>query len=288
MAKTADVLQAIWADPWFVALPSDGKLLFIWAITNEHSNLAGLYVVAEETIRHETKLSTPRLDKALEIVHPKMGYRRESGTVCVPSRPKHVRSKTEQIAKSIVQAIKDCQHPEIQSHYLARYGGSAWLGAYLSDLASEVGICEPQTALDNLSEVASHSHSHSLKEKHSGKNPKGPDPTKLPEGFDPRLAEAARCCLPVLQRTAEARSAQPVTLLAVARAVESYPRKDHAAVAGDVEHWTVHGNGAKRQAKDIVSRFRNFLDDSPDHVRPGKAGRRVDPALARIAGRKAA
>jgi hypothetical protein len=164
VAKTADVLQAIWADPWFVALPPDGKLIFLWAITNEHSNLAGLYVVAEETIRHETKFSGPRLKKALELVGPTMIYREESGVVCVPSRPKHVRSKTPQIAKSIAAAVDNCPHPEIQSHYMARYGQNAWLGEPLQDLALDRALSEPQRASGNLAEVPSQSHSQSPKD----------------------------------------------------------------------------------------------------------------------------
>lgn len=289
MAKTADVLQAIWADPWFVGLPADGKLIFLWAVTNEHSNLAGVYVVAEETIRHETKLTGPRLTKALETVHPKMGYMHDSGTVCVPSRPKHVRSKTPQIAKSIARAVSECPHSEIQSHYLKRYGNSAWLGGELSDLALDLENSEPQTASRDLSEVPSHSQSQSqsLKEVRNAKNSKAPDTSKLPEDFDSALADAAHRCLPILQRTAEARGSNPVTLLAVARAVETFPRKDHVTVAGELEHWTVHGNGARKQAKDIVARFRNFLDGAPDVLRPTKPGRRSDPALAKIVGRAA-
>lgn len=165
MAKTADVLQAIWADPWFVALPPDGKLIFLWAITNEHSNLAGVYVVAEETIRHETKFPQARLEKAIAAVYPTMGYRRDSGTVCVPSRPKYVRSKTVQIAKSIARAIDDCVHPEIQQYYMRKYGSSAWLGPHLADLALELDFGEPHQGSPNLSEVPSQSQSQGSKER---------------------------------------------------------------------------------------------------------------------------
>lgn len=91
-----------------------------------------------------------------------------------------------------------------------------------------------------------------------------PDPEVLPKGFETRLASAVEACLPILRRTAEARGSKPVTLVAVARAIESHPKKDHRAIAGDLEHWLVHGNGVKRPAKDVVSRFRNFLSDAPD------------------------
>jgi hypothetical protein len=290
VAKTADVRQAIWADPWFLALPPDGKLIYFWAITNEHSNMAGLYVVAEETIRHETKFTAPRLEKAFKMAHPQLGYRPESGTVVVPGRPKYARTKTEQIAKSIASAVRECAHQDIQRYYLEKYAANAWLGPYMADLAQELEISELHQTSPNLVEV--HSQSQSLKEEQKpqkvGKAPK-PNPDALPRDFDLRLGAAAKRCLPILQRTAEARAAKPVTLLAVARAVESFPRKDHFAVAGNVEHWLVHGNGARQKPKDVVARFRNFLEGSEDTATPQAAatGRRTDPALAKIVGREA-
>jgi hypothetical protein len=91
-----------------------------------------------------------------------------------------------------------------------------------------------------------------------------PDPEELPEDLNPQLEAAVRSSFSILQRTAEARGAKAVSLLAVARAVEGYPGKDHVAVAGSVEHWLIHGNGSRRPARDVVQRFRNFLADSPD------------------------
>ncbi len=288
MAKTADVLQAIWADPWFLRLTPDGKLLFLWGITNEHANFAGLYVVAEETIRHETKFSTSRLTKALEDVHPKMGYRPETGTVCIPSRPKYVRTKNRPAGLSVAYAIRDCLHPEITEFYLRKYAANAWLGPIFDELALQAENSIPQRGM-----AIPHSQSQSQREEQkTTKVGKGsaPDPDVLPSDFDLRLATAAKRCLPILQRTAEARGAKPVTLLAVARAVESYPRRDHVAVAGNVEHWLVHGTGAKQKPKDVVARFRNFLDSSEDVAVGSPAspnGRRTDPALAKIVGRPA-
>lgn len=290
MAKTADVLQAIWADPWFLRLPPDGKLLFLWAITNEHSNVAGIYVVAEETIRHETKFSAARLKKALEDVHPKVGYIPETGTVCVPSRPKYARVKNKPMAKSIALAIRDCLHPEIQNFYLRKYSSNAWLAPVFEEMALQA---DNSIVHRTSAEVHSQSHSQSQKEEQKRlevRKNSAPDPDVLPADFDLRLATAAKRCLPILQRTAEARSAKPVTLLAVARAIESYPKKDHFAVAGNVEHWLCHGNGAKQKPKDIVARFRNFLDSSEDVAVASPSstnGRRTDPALAKIIGRPA-
>jgi hypothetical protein len=221
-----------------------------------------------------------------------MGYRPETGTVCIPARPKYVRTKNRPAALSVAYAIRDCLHPEITEFYLRKYASNAWLAPVFDELALQGENSIPQSKNDHDLVIA-HSQSHSQKEEqkrpevHKGS---APDPDRLPADFDLRLATAAKRCLPILQRTAEARGAKPVTLLAVARAVESYPQRDHVAVAGNVEHWLVHGIGAKQKPKDIVARFRNFLDSSEDVAvgTPAAAnGRRTDPALAKIVGRPA-
>jgi len=89
-----------------------------------------------------------------------------------------------------------------------------------------------------------------------------PNPDQLPDGFPPHLAAAVKASLLPLQRTAEAKGAKPVTVLAVARAVETRPDRDHVKVASEVEHWCCYGKGEHKPAKDIVARFRTFLDNS--------------------------
>jgi hypothetical protein len=157
MAKTADVQQAIWSDPWFLALPPDGKLLYFWAITNEHANLAGLFTVAEQMIQFETKLSPARFTKALALCEGKLYYRRESGVMWVVGRANNVRSRTTQIAKSIVRAVETCPEPDLQAAFVAKYAKQKWLMEAFDDLALGVDSVEPHL---NLSEL--HGQSHSL------------------------------------------------------------------------------------------------------------------------------
>lgn len=89
-----------------------------------------------------------------------------------------------------------------------------------------------------------------------------PDPDVLPDGFPPHLAAAVKASLLPLQRTAQFKGAKPVTVLAVARAIETRPDRDHVKVASEVEHWCCYGKGENKPAKDIVARFRTFLDNS--------------------------
>jgi hypothetical protein len=96
----------------------------------------------------------------------------------------------------------------------------------------------------------------------AAKKRKGPDPNQPPEDFPPHLLPALRSTYSILKRTAEAKGSNPVTALAVARAIEARPDRDHAKVASEVEHWCCFGRGENKQAKDIVARFRNFLDNA--------------------------
>lgn len=158
MAKTADVEQSIWTDPWFLGLPTDSKLLYMWAITTDHGNLAGLFVVAQPVIQMETGLTATKFERALEPLAGKFHYRPASGAIWVTGRAKKVRSKTVQIAKSIVKAVAECPEPEYQHAFVEKYGSSAWLGEPLSNLALPSRSGEPHL---NLTEVPSQSQSQS-------------------------------------------------------------------------------------------------------------------------------
>src|SRR5262245_22626761 len=53
---------ALWTDPRVKALPTDGKLLFLYLITNSHAHVSGIYYLPAVTITHETGLAARRLD----------------------------------------------------------------------------------------------------------------------------------------------------------------------------------------------------------------------------------
>lgn len=137
MAKTADILQAIWTEPWFLARPPQSKVLYLWAITCTHGNLAGLFVVDESVIRLETKLDERELAAALSDLRGKIHYRQDTGVMWVAGKTKYVRSKSPQIATSIARAVRFCPDREIRSAFLARYGGEAWLAKAFRDAGLE-------------------------------------------------------------------------------------------------------------------------------------------------------
>ncbi len=82
----------------------------------------------------------------------------------------------------------------------------------------------------------------------------------LPPDFPADLVVAVDSTLPVLQSIADARGAKPVTRLALAKVIEQYPRHAHLKVARSLDHWLLHGGGERKPCKDVVARYRNFLD----------------------------
>lgn len=86
------------------------------------------------------------------------------------------------------------------------------------------------------------------------------NPQDLPPDFPADLVVTVDSTLPVLQSIADARGAKPVTRLALAKVIEQYPRHAHLKVARSLDHWLLHGGGEKKPCKDVVARYRNFLD----------------------------
>jgi hypothetical protein len=59
---------SIWSDPKVRALSTDGKLLFVYLITNNHAHLGGLYYLPKPYITHEISLSASRIDTLLDTL----------------------------------------------------------------------------------------------------------------------------------------------------------------------------------------------------------------------------
>ena len=65
MPKYQPVYSQIWKDDCFQELSTNGKLLFVYLITNESINNSGIYHVTTKTISHETGLSEKVISKLL-------------------------------------------------------------------------------------------------------------------------------------------------------------------------------------------------------------------------------
>ena len=128
MSRREDIDNAIWADPDFLDLSPDAKLLYVWSFTNSHCNMAGLYKVAERTMRAETGLAPGRLSKAIAELTASDFWRTHEAWVWVRTRVRYLRSKNPNMAKSIHNDIAELPVGHIlREQWLEFYGDLFWL-----------------------------------------------------------------------------------------------------------------------------------------------------------------
>lgn len=58
----------IWTDPRIKALSVEGKLLFVYLITNPHAHISGIYYLPENLIVHELGLKGPSIRRLLDTL----------------------------------------------------------------------------------------------------------------------------------------------------------------------------------------------------------------------------
>lgn len=262
MSRREDVDTAIWEDEDFDGLSDDAAFLYLWSFTNSRCGMGGVYQVKARHIC-EGRLTPERREAALKELAQKRFVYYVDGWLWVRTRIKYLRTKGEKIALSILRDFEKIPDDHrIRRGFIKEYGDGSWFSGWLKQALSEDPSKDHPGPIDGSQGLGKGKGRG--KKKKGSKGAKANDPNALPADADPRLAAAVEQALPALRRTAAARDANLVTAAAVYRAVESFPTKRHAEVAGEVEHWTVHGNGAGKPAKDIVARFRNFLSSAPD------------------------
>lgn len=67
MAKLRSVSTGFWSDPFIEDLTPVQKLLFLYLITNEKTNMLGIYEASIKKISFETGINTSDINKALEL-----------------------------------------------------------------------------------------------------------------------------------------------------------------------------------------------------------------------------
>jgi hypothetical protein len=66
MSKLRSLNTSFWSDPWIEELTPEFKLLFIYLITNEKTNMLGIYEASLRKVSFETGLSMETVRKGLE------------------------------------------------------------------------------------------------------------------------------------------------------------------------------------------------------------------------------
>lgn len=113
---------------------------------------------------------------------------------------------------------------------------------------------------------------------------------ELPEDFPDDLRPALEAVWPVIERVGELKGTggSPPSRLSVARAIASFPDRDHVDAATDLEQWLLYGTGRNLVVADVVQSYRRTLArirrrepaaTAPDAARPDFS--RFDRAVRR-------
>lgn len=141
MSRREDIDNSIWSDGEFVALSPDAKLLYFWSFTNPACGMAGLYKQPMGAAVFPTGLTLKRIERAAAELADARFMFWVDGVIWVRSRVKHLRTKTEQIGKSIVFDVEKIAegHP-LRQGFLEEYADHATFGEYLSGMRNALNL----------------------------------------------------------------------------------------------------------------------------------------------------
>src|SRR5260221_141176 len=101
MSKQRAINTKFWSDPWIRdELNHLDRYLFLYFLTNEHTNISGVYELPLATIAFETGLDKETLEKTmLRRLRPKVVFHKN--WIVIPNFPKHQNLKSEDVQKGV-------------------------------------------------------------------------------------------------------------------------------------------------------------------------------------------
>lgn len=102
-----------WNDGYVSDLDPIEKLLFMYFLTNEHTNISGVYEVPLKVVAMETGIDKSMIEKILPRLSKKVGY--VGGMVVVKNFLKHQETKSEQTIKGILNCWEEIGLDKIKS-----------------------------------------------------------------------------------------------------------------------------------------------------------------------------
>ena len=280
MGRREDVDNSIWADDGFLDLSAHARYVYLWAFTNPHCNMAGLYKVGRRVMQLETGLTARQIDAALTELADAGMVQVHDGALWVVARIKYLRTKSASIGRAIVKDLEPfaADHP-LRVALVRRYSNfPGWLSNELGGLT----VVEPKT--DTPLTPPEDPGEGSQGRARAGQVVVEPPSTEetadaAPADLADNLVPVAESVKAVLDRVVAAKGGTVApTLRAVGRVVGQFPRRDHIAEAEKLEHWLVDGNGRNQPNKDIVARYRAWLGNATDVLHPTAAGQRPQRA----------
>lgn len=99
MAKQRYINTKFWSDSFISELNPLDRYLFLYFLTNEHTNIAGIYELPLKTIAFETGIELDMLKKMFKRLVGKILY--VDGWVCIKNFQKHQSSDSEKVKRGI-------------------------------------------------------------------------------------------------------------------------------------------------------------------------------------------
>ena len=110
MSKLRSINTAIWNDVWFEELDPEQKLLFIYLITNEKTNMLGVYEISIRKISFDTAISSERVSKALKEFEKRGKIRYECDCIILLNYLKH-QNYNFNMKKSAIDCYNELKQP---------------------------------------------------------------------------------------------------------------------------------------------------------------------------------
>lgn len=87
--KQRAVNTDMWVDGWVQELEPNAKLLFVFFLTNPHTNIAGIYEITIKTIVFHTGLERDEVDEIMEQFEKDKKVFREQNFIIMTNHLKH-------------------------------------------------------------------------------------------------------------------------------------------------------------------------------------------------------
>jgi len=113
-----------WSDNWFVDLIPEGKLLFLYLITNDKSTIAGIYELPLRTMVFETGLSLDVVKQQLDVFEAaeKAFYDYDAGVVWIVNLRKYHETRSPTVQAKIVKELAVIPSCSVMDKYCEAYG----------------------------------------------------------------------------------------------------------------------------------------------------------------------
>lgn len=121
MADYRQIHTHIWKDGWFLDLPSDEKLLFIYLFSNERASVAGIYELALRVMSFETSQEQAKIAKTLERFSKAGKVHYQGGIVWVVNMRKYNANPSPRVHDRICADLAKIPDCPLKRSYIAYF-----------------------------------------------------------------------------------------------------------------------------------------------------------------------